>query len=128
MKAEYSSLLYNVTFCGIAIVFIVLILLVLIMYISGSLNTIISKPKKDNKTEKVEKAAENDIDLQEQKPTPTVTFEGVDDETVAVISAAVYSMYCDSDVTPKIQLIKPSGVPGRKSWAAAGIRQNTKAF
>ena len=106
----------NVVFCGIAIVFLMLLILIGVMCIFGLFS------KKNNKPKKVEPK----VETKAEKPVAPVVADGVDDETVAAITAAIYCLYNGSNVSPKITFIKPA--QSRPAWAKAGIAQNTKAF
>ncbi len=105
----------NIVFCGLAIVFLMLLLLIGVMYIFGFLS---NATKKQSKAKPI---------VENIKIQPDVKNDnGVDEETVAAISAAIYYLYSDSNVAPKITFIKPAN--SRPAWAKAGISQNTKAF
>lgn len=109
----------NVVFCGLAIVFLMLIILIGVMCIFGIFSKS-GKKEKSQKTEvvkQIEKPAQNNAAL---------VVDGVDDETVAAITAAIYCLYNGSSVVPKITFIKPE--KSRPAWARAGIAQNTRAF
>lgn len=113
------NLAINVVFCGIAIVFLMLIILIGVMCVFGLFSKM-GKKEKAQKTEvvkQIEKPAENNTAL---------VVDGVDDETVAAITAAIYCLYNGSGVVPKITFIKPE--KSRPAWARAGIAQNTRAF
>ncbi len=106
----------NITICGIVIVFSMLVLLVFVLTIFG-LFFKERKPTVSNAqtTPSVAKTA--------NKITSTN-----DDETIAVIAAAVASMYDGTGVTPIIRRIKPASKSSRPSWTSAGLYENTKAF
>ena len=104
----------NVVFCGLAIVFLMLLILIAVMYVFGAFS----------KTAK--KAVTDTAIVQNTASTVPVVADGVDDETVAVITAAIYCLYSGSNIVPKISFIKPAQC--RPAWAKAGIAQNTKAF
>ena len=111
----------NVTVSGMIIVFVMLIVLVLIMQLFGYFANRAQKNTKKNSDgmQKIQRPENTDF------AAPVVFDDGVDDETAAVIAAAVYAMYSCSKVTPKIKMIRPAE---RSAWAFAGIVQNTKAF
>ncbi len=65
-------------------------------------------------------------------PVPTVNTvssidDGVSDEVVAVIAAAVAAM-SDGNTRYTIRRIRPSQASTRSAWAAAGIADNTQPF
>ncbi len=116
------SLGINVTICGIVIVFSMLVLLVIILTVSGSVFGAVSKK---NKKEKVAEPTPAPI----KKSAPVVAAQVKDNnEIIAVIAAAVTSMYEGSNVKPVIRAVKRSGSPTRPVWTAAGIYENTRTF
>ena len=118
---EISNYFIDVPVAGISIVFGMLVLLVVIISIFGS---IMSGTSKKEKKEKIEKPV---VKKQIAQPVkPAVVNNCDDDEVIAVISAAVYSMYEGTGVKPVIKAIRPS--VGRNAWSMAGIRQNMKSF
>ena len=122
---------------GFTVVFIGLVLLVTIFSIMGLIFKSVSKSsakkeeKKKAKTDK--KSSEKKTVVAEKKealvsaPVPVVE-DGISDEVVAVIAAAVAAMYEGSDVKPVIRRIKKSGGNVRPAWTAAGIFENTRSF
>lgn len=121
----------KVILTGFVVVFAVLILLILIIKLYS---TIVQKAQQSGKKKKEK------IKVKEEKPSvqaPTVdpaaaasaapsVQEGVTDEVVAVISAAVATMYGSSGKA-RIKSIKKSDT-GRSAWANAGILDNTRPF
>lgn len=123
------DLAVNVTVTGILLVFIMLLLLVFILYIFGFVSVSITKAK-DKKAQKAraETFAEMTANSVEYENTETVPQQDdSDDEIVAVISAAIASLYESSNVKPVIKSIKKTS-SRRSSWAKAGISENTRAF
>ena len=119
----------NVTVTGILLVFLMLLLLVFILYIFGFVSVSLSKSKE----KKAKKAREAALAEMSAESAPTVNVPKVDtpqddeDEIVAVISAAIYSLYQNSNVKPVIKSIKKAS-SRRSSWAKAGIADNTRTF
>jgi len=122
---------------GFTVVFIGLVLLVTIFSIMGLIFKGISKSsakkseKKKVKTEK--KNSEKKAVVAEKKeevsaPTPVVE-DGISDEIVAVIAAAIASM-SDGETRYAVRSIKKTRntTAGRPVWAMAGIRENTTSF
>jgi sodium pump decarboxylase gamma subunit len=114
---------------GFTIVFAVLLFLIFIIWAYGKIiTTALSKAeaRKASKLEK-EKASAKAEPVVESKPAQSIpaTTNGVSDEVVAVISAAVYSMYGSTDKV-KIKSIKKSS--DRSAWANAGVINNTRPF
>lgn len=121
---------FTVTLTGIALVFAMLLLLVIVLIIFGSVSVSLSKAK-DKKAAKVKAEAYANMIADTKEESPVAVQQEVaadDDEIIAVISAAVYSMYAGSNIKPVIKSIKKSSSTRRSSWAKAGIADNTKAF
>ncbi len=120
-KIDYD-IMTNVTLAGFVIVFAMLVLLVVIISIFGSVMSGVTKKSKKEKAPKPVK----------EKAKPVVATAPVapkvndDDEIIAVISAAVYSMYEGTGVKPVIKAIRPSS--NVNPWKYAGVRQNMRSF
>lgn len=108
-----DNVMLNVTVCGLVIVFTVLIILVAVIGIFGAIMSKSSKSK--NK---------------ENGKQDTAIINNEDEQTVAVITAAVYSYYENNkSAKPVIRSIKPSKQSsGRGVWQQAGMRQNMQPF
>lgn len=125
MTDEFNKYAVNVTVSGFTIVFIMLILLILIISLFGVImsNTTGKKKAKKNKTAESKDAP--------QAPAASAAVEPAatdDDETIAVIAAAVEAFYAGSGKRAVVRSVKPSETFGRSAWSAAGIAQNTRAF
>lgn len=115
---------------GFTIVFSVLIFLIFIIWLYGFIITRAQGKAVDKKNEKKKVKVERQPD---EKPVPPVEnkpvfkpqSDGLSDEVVAVISAAVYSVYGSTDKV-KIKRIKKSS--SRSAWGNAGILNNTRPF
>jgi hypothetical protein len=85
-----------------------------------------SNKKKEKSNVKVkretEKVTKPPVD---KKPAVKPQKDGLSDEIVAVISAAVYSMYGSTEKV-KIKSIKRSGASS--AWKNAGVLNNTRPF
>lgn len=114
---------------GFTIVFAVLVFLILIIWLYGKIIT--SAQNKPLKKKKIETKV-----IDDSKPVTKTVFKasdepalkaenGLSDEIVAVISAAVYSMYGSKDKV-RIKSIKRS--KSRSAWSNAGILNNTRPF
>lgn len=122
---------------GFTVVFIGLILLVTFFSIMGLIFKAISKSsakKSEKKKVKVDKKnSENKTVVAEKKEEPVsvpepVVEDGISDEIVAVIAAAIASM-SDGETRYAVRSIKKTrNVGGRSVWAMAGIRENTTSF
>ena len=114
---------------GFSIVFAVLIFLIFIIWLYGKIITTAQNKAIEKKNAKIKA----EVNENKQKPkavvkkaeTPVKEESGLSDEIVAVISAAVYSMYGSTDKV-KIKSIKKSGA--RSAWSNAGVLNNTRPF
>lgn len=126
--AEKSIASAKVVLTGFVVVFAVLVLLIFIIKLYGSIVTTVQQAGKKKK-KVVEKQKETPVTVRpvkaESKPAP-VAKDGVSEEVVAVISAAVSAMY-GSPEKAKIKSIKKSS-GGRSAWANAGLLDNTRPF
>lgn len=121
---------------GFTVVFIGLVLLVTFFSIMGLIfkgasNASAKKEEKKIKAEKKtsDKKAVAVISEKKEETTPApVVEDGIDDEIVAVIAAAIASM-TDGETRYAVRSIKKTrNVSGRPVWAMAGIRENTTSF
>lgn len=110
----------SVVLTGAAIVFGMLVLFVIIFSIFG----LFSKKDKAAKTENKTKPSVN------SSPAPVYSAPTTteDDDIIAVIAAAVYSMYEGTGKKAVIRSIRPSATNGRSAWATAGLMNNIKSF
>ena len=93
----------------------------------GKVGTIIQKAQdagKKSKEKKAETVAETPAPVV-AAPVAPAQIDGVSDEVVAVISAAVATMYGSSEKA-RIKSIKKSSDGGRSAWAKAGVLDNTR--
>lgn len=132
--SQQLTLSASMLLTGFAVVFAVLFLLIFIIWgygkiISGAQNK--SAARKKAKLEakqaakKTQKTDSAESVVAEKAPTAQVASEGLSDEVVAVISAAVYSMYGSKEKV-RIMSIKRRG--SRSAWANAGVADNTRPF
>ena len=119
--AEKGIASAKVVLTGFVVVFAMLILLIFIIKIYGAIIQKAQNAGKKSKEKKAETVAET--------PAPVVAAQtdGVSDEVVAVISAAVATMYGSSEKA-RIKSIKKSSDGGRSAWAKAGVLDNTRPF
>ncbi len=124
--AEKGIASAKVVLTGFVVVFAVLVLLIFIIKIYGGIVT--KAQQSGNKKKKVvekQKAAPVSVTPVKVAPAP-VAQDGVSEEVVAVISAAVATMY-GSPEKARIKSIKKSS-GGRSAWANAGLLDNTRPF
>lgn len=125
MNFEYVS---SVVITGLTVVFLGLILLVIILSLFGLISKLrtrsANKKAEVNKTAKVEEKAS--VNVQASITAPAVE-DGIEEEIVAVISAAIAEMSAKSGKRLSLKSIKASK-PQRTAWAAAGLIDNTRPF
>ena len=126
MGGDKLTLSLTVLLTGFAVVFAVLLILIGIIKLYGTIiYNIQNRGLKKQKTEVPAKAAV--VPDKVMEPVATVeTEEDVDDgELIAVISAAVYSMYSSSQV--QIKSIRKAQ-PRSNAWRSAGLSDNLRPF
>lgn len=128
--AEKGITSAKVVLTGFVVVFAMLILLIFIIKIYSA---IVQKAQsagrnsKKGKKNKDEKPAEKPAAAPAPVVTASAATDGISDEVVAVISAAVATMYGSSEKA-RIKSIKKSSDGGRSAWAKAGVLDNTRPF
>lgn len=128
--AEKGITSAKVVLTGFVVVFAMLILLIFIIKIYSA---IVQKAQsagsnsKKGKKNKDEKPAEKPAAAPDPVVTASAATDGISDEVVAVISAAVATMYGSSEKA-RIKSIKKSSDGGRSAWAKAGVLDNTRPF
>lgn len=127
MNVEFVS---AVVITGLVVVFIGLILLIVFVYIMGKVFTFKKKPAKPKalpqQNDGVKKNAITSSPV-ENAARPAAVNDGIDDEIVAVIAAAVAAIGSASGKKLSVRSIRPAGNQ-RSPWAAAGLQQNTRPF
>lgn len=127
--AEKTAISLEILITGFVVVFAVLILLILLIMAYGKIVSSIEKRIADKKTKndavkESEKITEKPVQAIEPIMATESTY-GVPEEVIAVITAAVYTMYGEGTV--KVKSIKR--VPqSRPVWSTAGIMENTRPF
>ena len=125
-KMNTFELGLNVTVTGVALVFSMLVLLVLILILFGKVFVALQNAAE----KKAEKAREATLSQMQDDKSDTLIIneeDGISEEVIAVISAAVATLYMGSSKKPVIKAIKKSN--GRRSaWGNAGVANNTRAF
>ena len=117
----------KVILTGFVVVFSMLLLIILVIKIYS---TIVDKAqssgdgkrkklKEESVTEKIQRA-----DVEES--AESAAEDEIPEEVVAVIAAAVATLYLPSGVRPRIKSIKKAGA--RSAWASAGVAENTRPF
>ncbi len=114
----------SVVLTGVAIVFGMLIIFVLVISLFG----LFSKAKSSAQPDKKEKPVKAKPVKATPAPKAAAVVTAEDDEIIAVISAAVYSLYEGTGKKPVIRSIRPATRAGRSAWATAGLLNNVKSF
>ncbi|MEG1887816.1 MAG: OadG family protein [Oscillospiraceae bacterium] len=123
LLSDLVALGANVTFAGLTIVFTVLIVLVLMISLFGKLMSKAGS-KKEKKAGSIETS-----NVAAVPPAVQPVAQQDEGELIAVIAAAVSTMYEGTNIKPVIKSVKPSAKSfSRPIWAMAGIYENTKAF
>ena len=110
----------SVVITGIVVVFIGLVLLILLVSIYGKIFDVING-RAARKAEEAEKAAEA------AKAVAPVVEDGIEEETVAVIMAAISAMSSEEGKKLVLKSVK-TAKPQRPAWSTAGIIDNTRPF
>ncbi len=107
----------TVVLVGLTIVFLALVGLTLFFILWGKA---MSGTQKSNSTPPVAPKAAS-------QNTAPVVEQGIGDDVIAAISAAVACMLGDGDAGYTVRSIKRAAHP-RKEWRMAGMLQNTRSF
>lgn len=120
------TLSITILLTGFAVVFSVLLILIALIKIYG---TVIYKIQNRHTEKKASRNAGLPKAEREEEPAPAVVVEAEPEvdggELIAVISAAVYSMYSSSDV--RIKSIRKAPVRSN-AWRNAGLSDNVRPF
>ncbi len=112
------SEVFAIVFSGLAIVFIALIILIILV-------SLMSRALKNQNMQNADTKKTITPVLNAPKP---VIEDGISDEVVAVISAAIAAMMSESgEAKYSIRTIKAAH-SGRPIWSLAGLQENTRPF
>ncbi|MGN0643250.1 MAG: OadG family protein [Huintestinicola sp.] len=115
-----------VVISGLVIVFSALVLLILMVTIMGKIFTSL---KNKSKPEIAPPKAQSAPAAPAPKAETAVDENGISDEIVAVIAAAVAAMSAEDGKTYAVKSIRKSVEKrGRSSWAAAAAAESTRSF
>ncbi|WP_419067740.1 OadG family protein [Candidatus Allofournierella excrementavium] len=109
---------------GMSLVFLVLILLTYIIALQGKLFDALNARKQKAAAEAAVKSQPQPPQLQEPMEAPPFVEEGISEEIVAVIAAAVAAA---SGGKYTLRAVKRAG-GGQGSWGAAGVKSSTEPF
>ncbi len=124
--ADKGIISAKVVLTGIVVVFAMLLLLILIISVYGKIVSSFTNRAENKRKAKEAAKVEATPASPAKVSSPVVNTNGISDEVVAVISAAVASMYGSTDKV-KIKSIKKSSA-SRSAWANAGVLNNTRPF
>lgn len=119
----------SVVITGIVVVFIGLVLLILLVSIYGKIFDVINS-RAARKAEEAKKAAEAAKAVAKPEPAKVaapVVEDGIEEETVAVIMAAISAMSSAEGKKLVLKSVK-TAKPQRPAWSTAGIIDNTRPF
>ncbi|MBE6830419.1 MAG: hypothetical protein E7519_09440 [Ruminococcaceae bacterium] len=110
---------------GLVVVFIVLIFLT---YVIKGYGRVLSglQTNSDDKKKTSAPLVAGPVQLSSAPAAVPSVQAGIPEETVAVISAAVYALYGAS--AGKVTGIRRSSQPSRSAWGMAGLLENTRPF
>ncbi len=127
MDASKFSISMTTLLTGFAVVFAVLLLLIGIIKLYGTVIYNLQNKKRVKKASRNADLPKVEREVADDEPVLSVMDEPEenDDELIAVISAAVYSVYSSSSV--RIKSIRKA--PARSNaWRSAGISDNVRPF
>lgn len=119
----------SVVITGIVVVFIGLVLLILLVSIYGKIFDVINS-RAARKAEEAKKSAEAAKAATKPEPVKVaapVVEDGIEEETVAVIMAAISAMSSAEGKKLVLKSVK-TAKPQRPAWSTAGIIDNTRPF
>lgn len=120
-----GSYVFIVVVTGLVVVFLGLVLLILFVWLMGKIFSQINKAK-DNKKKAVVPASEK-TEVKAAAPAAPVVEDGISDEVVAVITAAVAAVM-GTGCTVKSVKKAAAKTSRRTAWGAQGISESTRAF
>ena len=113
----------SVVITGIVVVFIGLVLLILLVSIYGKIFDVINS----RAARKADEAAKAVAKPEPIKAAAPVVEDGIEEETVAVIMAAISAMSSAEGKKLVLKSVK-TAKPQRPAWSTAGIIDNTRPF
>ena len=116
----------SVVITGLVVVFIGLVLLILLVSIYGKLFDVING-RAARKAEEAAEAAKAVAKPEPIKAAAPVVEDGIEEETVAVIMAAISAMSSAEGKKLVLKSVK-TAKPQRPAWSTAGIIDNTRPF
>lgn len=117
----------SVILSGLVIVFLILIFLIWCVHLTGkAINGTNRQPAGNSRPAP---PAGNAMPVVPASPAAPVVQQGIEEETVAAISAAVYCCMAEADPGVSYAIKSINRVTGgRPVWGFAGMQQNTRPF
>lgn len=116
----------TVIIAGLGIVLATLALLIVIFQAFGKGLYLIQEKKKNKNVNKEDNAPPQRLN-EVPPPPPIIEPQGIPDEVVAAIGAAVYMLEGEGAKITSISRVKPNKAT-RSAWAQAAVIDNTKPF
>ena len=121
---------------GIGIVLGALMVLILVFFAFGKIMSVSQARAKKKEAKKIQSEMQENLSkVSAAAPTPTpasapapVVEDGISQEVVAAISAAVYAMDGGAGVVRSITKKTGSPITTRNPWAQAAVADNTRPF
>ncbi len=118
----------SVVITGIVVVFIGLVLLVAFVSLYGKIFSSINNKKAEKlKAAEIALQKENEVVKDTSVTIVPEIEDGIDEEVVAVIMAAISAMSSETGKKVALKSIK-TAKPQRTAWAAAGLNDYTRSF
>lgn len=118
----------SVVITGITVVFIGLVLLIVFVMLYGKIFEALNNKKSEKTKKELEKILpSNPVATVKKAVTLPVVEDGIDEEIVAVITAAIAAMSAKAGKKMTLKSVKYAK-PSRPAWANAGIVENTRPF
>lgn len=120
---QQVQLSITVLLAGLVIVFVMLIFLT---YLIKGYGAVVKKLLPGNHEESKPAVSAVPMARPVVSGTAAAAKDGIPEEVIAAISAAVYVMYGSSGAT--VTSIRRAAQPARSAWAMAGLLENTRPF
>lgn len=118
----------SVVLSGVCIVFLALVLLIFFVWLFGKIFDGINASQAKKAAEAAAaKKPEAAPAVKAAAPAPVVE-DGISDEVVAVIAAAVAAMGAETGRTFSVRSVKRSSGTRRGAWGNAGVSESTRNF
>lgn len=121
--------MFTVVITGLVVVFAVLILLTFLIWAYGKIvYSIQNRDKGSADSTNTEKKTDNVANVGSKAPMQAAAApQGIPNEVLAVIAAAVASMGSATGVTYAVRSVRREGT-ARPAWRSAGVYENSRPF